>query len=140
MSILCIFLSIIFLVLAAIHVYWALGSEWAFESILPTKETGERLFTPRRIESAIVGIGLLAIAFYYTFKGSIIQIDIPIWIYKYIGWIIPAIFMIRAIGDFKYCGIFKKLKATQFGEMDTKLFVPICLLISLLGFLVQLYS
>jgi hypothetical protein len=54
-----------------------------------------------------------------------------------IGWIIPAIFLIRAIGDFKYVGFTKKVKSSTFAELDTKFFSPLCLVIAALGFAIE---
>ena len=54
------------------------------------------------------------------------------------GWVIPIIFLLRAIGEFKYVGIFKRVKKTKFGRFDTKLFSPLCLIISILGIINQL--
>ncbi|TKI67695.1 DUF3995 domain-containing protein [Lysinibacillus mangiferihumi] len=42
-----------------------------------------------------------------------------------------VIFLIRAIGDFKYVGFFKKIKHSQFARNDTWLYSPLCLFISL---------
>ena len=56
---------------------------------------------------------------------------------QYTGWIISILFFIRAIGDFKYVGFFKKVKQTTFGEMDTTYFSPLCLVISMVGILIE---
>ncbi len=48
--------------------------------------------------------------------------------------IIPIVFIIRAIGEFHYVGFFKQIKDTDFGQMDTLLFSPLCLVIGLMGF------
>jgi len=44
-----------------LHFYWAGGGKWGFKKALPTKENGELLFLPTKIQCAIVGIGLLGI-------------------------------------------------------------------------------
>lgn len=135
-TLLSFILFLIFIVLALIHFNWVIGNTWGFDQSLPTDTQGERLFTPGKIDSAIVGFGLTAFGFFYLLQTGFVSIEIPLWIEKYATWIIPAIFLLRALGDFKYLGFFKKIKDTQFGKIDTKFFAPLCLLIGVFGILV----
>lgn len=137
--ILSVILSGIFLVLALIHFNWVIGGTFGFAASLPTKENGERVLNPKKIDSAIVAIGLTTFALFYAFKSGILQYNLPEWILKYGGWIIPILFLLRAVGDFKYVGVFKKIRKTAFGKIDTKLFTPLCLTIAIFGIFIQLY-
>lgn len=119
--------------LAAIHFYWALGGDWGFAHALPTTEQGERVLNPTKLESALVGLGLTAFGLFYLIKSGFISVHLPHWIEQLGGWIIPAIFLLRAIGDFKYAGFFKSIRQTDFGTLDTMFYSPLCLLIALLG-------
>ena len=139
LSVLGFILSFIFLILAGIHFNWARGGQWALDNALPQTIEGKRLFTPRKIDSAIVGLGLLLFASFYGIKSGLINFDLPSWIINYAGWIISSIFLLRAIGDFKYVGFFKKIKNTKFGEMDTKIYSPLCLFLAIVGYLVELF-
>jgi hypothetical protein len=49
---------------------------------------------------------------------------------------IAIIFLIRAIGDFRYVGFLKKIKNTKFAKKDTKYYSPLCSLISVLAFII----
>jgi hypothetical protein len=51
-------------------------------------------------------------------------------------WVICLLFFIRAIGDFKLIGLFKRIHDTGFAWWDTRVYSPLCLLISILAFLV----
>ena len=133
-------LSLVFFILAILHFYWAGGGKWGFEEALPANEKGEVVLNPRVIDSIVVGIGLLLFGVYYLLKIEMIAIDLPFWMVGYTGWIISSIFIIRAIGDFNYVGFFKKIKNTKFASWDTKLFSPLCLVIGLLGILIEVYS
>lgn len=137
MNIILLTLSFIFLVISVIHFLWALGSQWNFEKVIPIKENGERLFTPRKIDCAVVGLGLLAIALFYLLQSDLFDISLPNWVLKYGGLCIPLIFLLRAMGDFRYAGFFKKIKNSPFAEWDSKLFSPLCLLIAILGVIVS---
>ncbi len=127
--------SLIFLVLSLIHFNWAFGSKWGITKAIPTDNTGKKVMHPDAKASAIVGLGLLFFSLYYA--THLIHLDLPGWT-SYIGWCISAIFILRSIGDFKYIGFFKKIKGTEFAEMDTKLYVPLCLVIGLIGILLEI--
>lgn len=147
------FLLIILSVIALLHFYWAVGGNWGFANAVPSKENGEPLFVPSKFSCVVVGVGLSF--FIYIILESRIGI-----IYKYPSYfrglyskwsplypifdysILTAcfIFLIRGIGDFKYVGIFKKIKNTSFGRLDTMYYTPLCILISGLFFLFYLYQ
>ncbi|MEZ4886838.1 MAG: DUF3995 domain-containing protein [Chitinophagales bacterium] len=138
-TLLSFLLFTIFLLLSLLHLYWALGGKWGFNQALPTNEQGERILNPSSFASAIVGFGLLLFAAYYLLKGEfIVAAVVPKWVVKYGGWGISAIFLLRALGDFRYVGFFKSIKNTNFGTMDTKLYAPLCLLIGVAGVILQI--
>ncbi|MFK5982896.1 MAG: DUF3995 domain-containing protein [Flavobacteriaceae bacterium] len=136
--ILSILLSLILIGLGMIHFNWVIGGKFGFSESLPTKENGDRVLNPKKMDSAIVGIGLTAFGILYVFKSGLIEYNLPEWIMKYGSWIIPAIFLLRAIGEFKYVGFFKSVKNTDFGKLDTKLFSPLCLIIATFGIVIEL--
>ncbi|NMH89945.1 DUF3995 domain-containing protein [Flavivirga sp. Y03] len=45
----------------------------------------------------------------------------PDRIFKYGSWIISIVFILRAIGEFKYIGFFKKIKTYAFWEARHKI-------------------
>jgi hypothetical protein len=126
----------VFCVLGAIHLNWVFGGKFGFNASLPTKETGERVLNPKRIDSAIVAVGLFLFSVFYLAKSSIIAIELPDWISTYGSYIIPTIFLLRAIGDFRYIGFFKKIKNTTFGKLDSQFYAPLCLGIGIAGLLI----
>lgn len=123
----------VFSLLSILHIYWSVGGKWGFEQSLPQKPDGGFLFRPRKAESLIVGLFLLSFSLYYWIKTGLLPIlDFPKWIMDFGGVAIAVIFLLRVIGDFNYVGIFKKVKDTDFAKRDTKYFVPLCLIISIL--------
>ncbi|MEH6706121.1 MAG: DUF3995 domain-containing protein [Galbibacter orientalis] len=136
--ILSILLSLILIVLGMIHLNWVIGGKFGYVESLPTKENGERVLNPKKIDSAIIGIGLIAFGIFYMIESGLIEYNLPEWIIKYGSWIIPIIFLLRAVGEFKYVGFFKSVRKTDFGKLDTKLFSPLCLIIGILGIIIQL--
>ncbi len=135
---LALILTFILLILSGIHYSWVFGGTWGFAQSLPTNEEGKRVLNPRKIESAVVATGLLLFAFFFFIKSGLTNFYVPNWIANYFGWVISSIFTLRAIGDFKYVGFFKKIKDTEFGKKDTQLFSPLCLGMGVIGFILEL--
>lgn len=129
--------SLAFFLLSILHISWAVGSTWGFEESLPKDEEGNRVLSPSRKDSAIVGVGLLFFAIFYRVKIGIIPIDLPTWALTAAGWIIPTVFLFRSMGDFKYVGFFKKVNETDFAKNDTKYFSPLCLILGINGILIE---
>ncbi|WP_231567326.1 DUF3995 domain-containing protein [Lacinutrix sp. Hel_I_90] len=138
MMVLSILLSLILIALGIIHFSWVFGGTFWFTESLPTNENGKRVLNPKKMDSAIVGLGLTTFGLFYLINAGVIPVNLPEQVIEYVGWIIPTIFLLRAIGEFKYVGFFKRIKHTEFGKRDTKLFSPLCLIISLFGILIQL--
>ncbi len=133
---LSIVLVLVFTGLSTLHFYWAIGGQWGFSESLPTDVYGNRLLNPKALESAIVGSGLLVFAIFYVIQSDLVYSMKPHTITKIIGWTIPSIFLLRAIGDFKYIGIFKPPIETTFAKADLYFYSPLCLFIALFGYII----
>jgi len=116
------------------------GGTFGFAQAIPTNKNGERVLNPGKVDSAIVGLGLMAFAAFYLIISGILTVHVPQWVLSYGKWIVPGIFMLRAIGDFRYVGFFKGVKQTEFAQMDTRLFSPLCLLIGIIGFALAIFN
>ena len=129
----------IFAALGLIHFHWALGGSYGYAVAIPTNAEGQRVLNPGKRDCVVVGTGLLAFSGYYLLKSGVVTLGLPSGMFAFGGWIIPAIFILRAIGDFKYVGFFKKVKGTAFAQKDTQLFSPLCMAMGLLGLAIQLW-
>lgn len=114
--------------LASIHLYWAAGGKWGFEGAIPTRE-GAPLFKPGRALTLLVAGALGFGAVLALWRGVSPSIE-PAWIPRVGVWIMAVVFGLRAIGDFGFCGLFKRLRDTRFARNDTLIFTPLCLLTS----------
>ncbi len=132
-------LSAIFLLLSAIHVYWGLGGKWGVDISVPTKENNEKVMNPTSLHCFVVAIGLFTFAFFTLIKIQLISFNLPSLIQNYGFRVISGIFLLRAIGEFKYVGFFKKIKLTPFGLLDTRYYSPLCLAIGIMGVILELY-
>ncbi|WP_170863195.1 DUF3995 domain-containing protein [Pseudozobellia thermophila] len=131
-------MAFVFFVLGGFHVYWLFGGVWAVERVIPTKAGGEDLPAIPRTATLIVGLVLILFAWMYLMKSGLVPVQVPKGIMNYGYWFIPSIFILRAVGDFNYVGFFKKIKHTAFAKADSKVFIPLCLAIGIMGILIQL--
>ena len=125
-------LFLIFIFLSAIHFYWGLGGKWRASAAIPTKENKEKVMNPKLLECFVVAFGLLGFGLFILVKSQILSFKLPNWLLDYGVWTLSVLFILRAIGEFKYIGFFKKIKTTEFGQLDTKYYSPLCLAIGLM--------
>jgi Protein of unknown function (DUF3995) len=125
-------LFLIFISLSAIHFYWGLGGKWGADAAIPTKESNEKIMNPKLFECFAVAFALLGFGFFILVKAQLLSFKLPNWLLNYGVWALSLLFLLRAVGDFKYAGFFKKIKTTRFGKLDTKYYSPLCLAIGLM--------
>ena len=138
-SILSILLAAIFIILGGIHFYWAVGGRWGIDYAIPKNEEDKQAISPGFLTTFAVGIGLCCFGLLYLLKMEWIPIYLPDALLSTAIWLIPSIFLLRTIGDFKYVGLFKHIKHTDFAKWDTLLYVPLCLFIGISGTVVAIF-
>ena len=136
--ILSVILFLIFSVLGGFHFYWFFGGIWGLEKVIPTKKDESSTLSIPKIATLIVGIVLVLFGLIYLMKSGVTIVQVPNWVINYGYWFIPSIFILRAIGEFKYVGFFKTIKNTEFAKADSKIFSPLCIGIGIIGILIQL--
>lgn len=128
-KLLAILISTIFFTIALIHWYWLFGGKWGINAALPDKPNGEKLFYPSKMSTFVVAMGLVFFGIFCLIYGRMIPMDFPDWLKETMISVILGIFLLRAVGDFKYVGLFRKVKGTEFAKHDLMYFTPLCLLI-----------
>lgn len=128
--------AFIFLVIAGFHYYWAQGGRYGFSVALPEVEhTGKKVFIPGPLATAVVATVFLAIACLYS--G---WLPLSPGLNRAGLWAVAGITCLRAIGDFRYVGFFKKKSSTAFAVYDTRYFNPLCLYLALSTLFILLMS
>ncbi|WMJ73663.1 DUF3995 domain-containing protein [Cytophagaceae bacterium ABcell3] len=141
--IIAVILCLVFLFLASLHIYWAVGGKWGSDAVLPTKDNRTKAIMPGPLPTFAVAFGLLCFGFIILNSVFELGVQFPLWldvIFRKSIWGIVVIFLLRAVGDFRYVGFYKKYKNTPFGKMDTKYYSPLCLGISLLTMAIALFK
>lgn len=139
-TILSLILFLTFITLGGFHFYWLFGGVWGLEKIIPSKDNKASSLTIPKFATLLVALVLIIFGLMYLVKSGLINVQIPFWLTNYGFWVIPSIFILRAIGDFNYVGLFKKIKNTEFAKADSKLFSPLCLAIGIIGILIYLIT
>ncbi|HEY5813383.1 MAG TPA: DUF3995 domain-containing protein [Terrimicrobiaceae bacterium] len=112
--------------IAGLHIYWAFGGQWAARIAIPKREDGSPSFSPGPIACLLVATGLLAIAAVCIARFALIAPVLSASLATTIFWFLAVVFALRLIGDFRYVGMFRKVKHTDFARMDARLYSPLC--------------
>jgi len=133
-----ILLTSILIFISALHVYWAFGGKWASKDVFPVLEGAKQFPQPPFIATIIVAALLLIAAGLFLWHAGIIAPALPEWIRRLGVWTVTIVFLVRAIGEFRYVGFFKTVRNTGFGRKDTLIYSPLCLLLAVLALIVMI--
>ncbi len=124
-------ISIIFMLLSMFHWYWMVGGTKGAQAAIPS-DGSTMLFRPSKLATGTVaGLLLLAAWFVLELGGAVDPMVFPDWLLVYGGWILSVVFILRAIGDFRWVGFLKRHRGTVFAKWDTMLHSPLCLVIGI---------
>lgn len=125
-----IILVIVFVALSALHWYWVVSGAGDLTDFVPEIE-GKPAFEPGRFVTAVVALLLLLAAAICASQVQLFGVArFPIA--RAGVWVVLVAFALRAIGEFRLVGFFKRVRDTQFGRRDTWLYSPLCLVVSAL--------
>ena len=124
----------ILLMLACVHLYWAAGGKVGKGAATPSAN-GRPLMRPSALGTAMVAVGLCVMAALLALRigwlnvpalpGSSVVVRVG-------AWLIVAVFALRAIGDFRYLGFFKRIRDSRFARLDSLAYSPLCACLALL--------
>ena len=143
---LAVILASILASISALHFYWAAGGRWGSKVVVPTKpgnfkpsdQEGLPAFNPGLLATATVAVLLIVAALVPLGAVGLVDLPIPNALVRFGIWALAIVLLLRAIGDFRYVGFFKRVRGTRFAEMDTRYYSPLCLTLSVLAFSVAL--
>jgi hypothetical protein len=128
MQILSILLGAAFLAVAALHAYWAIGGRAGIDKAIPTVD-GRPLFIPGPAATFAVAGVLVAFSATAVVLGFFAHLlgDYRL-LPQVAGFAIGVVLILRAVGEFRYVGFFKRNRDSAFARYDTWLFSPFCLI------------
>jgi hypothetical protein len=125
------FLIAVFVVLGLIHLYWAAGGRIGHSAAIP--QVGNKpSFQPGAIATIAVAFALFGAACVVALRSGVLP-DPALAFLAMIGcWALAAILALRAIGDFRLVGFFKRVTGTRFARADSLFYSPLCAVLAAL--------
>jgi hypothetical protein len=125
-NILALALFLAFAALSALHVYWGSGGRWGARASAPQKENGSAAFAPSPMSCFAVALALMGFAYACLAFAGLAPGPLGATASRFAIVGIAAVFALRVVGDFRYFGIFKRVKGTPFARMDSRCYTPLC--------------
>ncbi len=123
--------AIVYAALAALHVYWAVGGlGLGSAAVIPT-DGGRPLGSPSRLATIAVAAALAAASVTVLLRVGLLSGPVPPGWVRAATFVLGAVFILRAIGDFHWVGFFKTVRTTQFAVNDTRFYSPLCVALGL---------
>ena len=136
---LAVVVCIVFVGLALWHFRMAFAPVGGKGGAVPSVE-GKPLFVPSAQATFAVGVVLVCFAALVAVTGGLVQIALPRVVSVWLSYGLALGLLARAIGEFKYVGFFKRVRGSRFAKLDTWVYSPLCLLLSLGVALVALHN
>jgi hypothetical protein len=128
-SILAIVTTLAFVVLALWHFHMARFPARAESGAVPSIG-GKPLFVPSARATVAVGIVLLGFAALVSATAGLWLPSLPRPALSWLSYALALGLLLRAIGEFKYVGFFKRVRGSRFARLDTLLYSPLCLVLA----------
>jgi hypothetical protein len=92
---------------------------------------GKPLFVPSTRATVAVGVLLLSFASLVAATGSLVSVPLPGVALVLLSYGLALGLLARAVGEFRYVGLFKRVRGSRFATLDTLVYSPLCLLLAL---------
>lgn len=116
-------------IMAVIHMYWALGGSIGAGALVPQTTKGP-LFRMTSVTTLLIALTFILAADLMLTRIGMASARIPSWGLHIACGALAAAFLIRAIGDFRYVGFFKRVRHSRFARFDTALYSPLSLFLA----------
>ncbi len=114
------------LVVAGVHVYWALGGRWGADVAIPQGESGKPAFDPGPFACLAVAGALVVLAGLLVWP--MLAGTVPSWASWGLG-LAALVMAARAVGDGRQVGFSKSNHETRFARADDALYTPLVVLL-----------
>jgi hypothetical protein len=114
---------------ALLHVYWAMGGRRGGAAAVP-REDGQPTLRPGRLATFAVAFALVVCAALLLCWLDVLPLIAPRGFVRTGIGLLATVMLLRAIGDFRYIGLFKTRGDGPFRRMDTMLYTPLCIIFS----------
>ena len=116
----------VFVLMASVHVYWALGGRIALVSAIP-EVGGKPSFRPGAALTFAVAFALFGCALLMAAMAGFVKVPGTQTVLRWCAFALALMLLLRAIGDFRLVGFFKRVHGTRFSRLDSAFYSPLCL-------------
>lgn len=92
--------------------------------------SGRPLFVPSAMATVAVAVILLGFAGLVAATAGLVQVDVSQKILAMFSYVLAFGLLARAVGEFRYVGLFKRVRGSRFARLDTLIYSPLCLLLA----------
>jgi hypothetical protein len=115
--------------LSGLHVYWGAGGRWGLGGVLPEVQ-GKQALRAGPLACAVVALLLASAAGLVAAGGGCFVAPLPNALVTLACWGVTLTFTLRVVGDFRYFGLFRRVRGTAFARNDARIFTPLCLVLA----------
>lgn len=116
--------------LSLVHVYWLFGGQDGQLGALPEMD-GKPVFEPSAPATLVVAIGLALCALLIAATAGMFMLPLSRTALAWLTRALAVVLLLRAIGDFRLVGFFKRIRNSRFAHLDTVLYAPLCLALAI---------
>lgn len=116
-TILAFLLIAVFLCLALLHFYWVMGGRMGVIAAIPEID-GRPAFLPSATATFVVAIGLGLCALLLAATSGLFSLPVPHSLLSWLTRALALVLLLRAIGDFRLVGFFKRIRGSRFARLD----------------------
>ena len=121
------------------HLYMAFVGKAGEGGAVPSLD-GKPLFVPSIKATVAVGIVLVLFAVLVAGTSGMLYLGVSPRVLRWLSYALALGLLARAVGEFRYVGFFKRVRGSRFATLDTLLYSPLCLLLSLGVAAVAIYN
>jgi hypothetical protein len=127
----------VFVVLSAIHAYWAFGGRAGMGAAVP-EFNDHPAFVPSALATFAVAVALALCALLVAASAGLILSNVPARWVTWLAVVLALALIARAVGDFHLVGFFKRVRGTRFARLDSAVYAPLCLVLGAAVFYVAI--
>ncbi len=120
----------VFVALSLVHVYWLVGGEVGRLAAIPEID-GTPVFQPSTLSTFVVAMGSAMCALLIAATAGILTLPLSHAVLAWLTRALAVVLLIRAIGDFRLVGFFKRIRDSRFARLDTVVYSPLCLALAI---------
>lgn len=120
----------VFACLSLVHVYWLCGGRVGRLAAIPEMD-GKPIFHPSAWATLVVAIGLVLCALLIAATAGVLTLPLSHAVLSWLTRALSVVLLLRAIGDFRFVGFFKRTRNSRFARLDTAVYSPLCLALAI---------